>query len=1771
MKKSKLTTKRKSIKAIAIASLLVVLLVSLATLSYAWYRNYIDIKGTSVTTGSISFSLESYNVDVDGNVSGPQTFDTTDEPESSVVLESDVTRIRTWNNVPHHVYYLIKNPASDTSINLDASLQLSLDNTEVPDYIGGISVAMTQVATGEIADDFTNETDVKTEIENALDSVVVDSNRIAFSDLSSAYQEFSVKKGEYVCLRLSYVIASNVLDYTNIDIGLRVSFCLAQEGGLPGANTATEYVVYSNDGFMSALGKYRPNDKIIVKGNVNYIGDLVFNRPLRLAVQNSTLTVNGNLMYVYPYQGQFTVDTSTGGTIAVLKKAVELTDEAGNVTGYSYVGGNFEISTPSAQIEFIGKNSPVVGRGDVYVQNEFSVSASKTSVGSNTGNGFIVNESRIIKTNGTIGDSEEFAQVNAESYTKITVLNHSVIGKIVAKGKVIEIENRGTIEEIDLYDMVHDNTYIDVSGNAIAPQIFIDNYGQLVNTQILLPINWATKYGTTGEGINTGNTQIVSNPGAGFMTTNECKGFHSDGSRNPALDDIEYVKLTTFVEKVNGLQNDIIVSYTSDTDMYIVETDKKVGSSLQSLIEYYSGVKASTDIANSTAGYSVPDVLKISPANEITSMKIVCLNKEMTSADYAYIKTNMTQLRSLDLSDAYTVDRTVPASSLSDMANLTDLKPSEYDGVWGHSVIKGTGIKEIHLPESLTNIGIYNFDTVKYIHTNSSLINTVYSSPAIKLVPDEATYLDYNKEGNVGKVFLDATVYKAETADYLFRLNDESATCEFVTVIGNTDAKIIDMSVESVSNFLFDFNSVTIEEKKYDILSYDRYAFYDKTFYNVAGVTFSEKIQEIKSNAFTSVEGISEIIFEGESIVLGEEAFASSSITKVTGLNLTKIDRRAFAKMTALNWANLPLVTECNIPFDGCGAKLTRVDIGPLKDGSVVLNANHARYLFIHTNGTEIPPSYILPNQAWNERMTFLPSTHSGLFSSIGNKIVLPEGYTVSDIKEYYNPLDPAVRNGLHLPNLLYIENEDGTVNILACCDTLITSSDDAFLIPRENGNGNYVVTEIGKCAYTFTNINIVGDLVLPETITKVNDYAFSVSLNGTTEALGTAYSTKIYVRLRLNNVTTLGISAFRGNNFVELIGPKVNTIWQYVFANNTSLIKMEMPSWRNSQKSSSWGYYFHSCSSLRMAIIGPTDQGTGDWAFYYAPNLSLVIVDGTIAPAKMPSGNFQAYGENVNPLPIVFYKGAISGNYTSNVKVAKYEDMCLCDFVTNTKIINGVEYTYSLPSTVYYKTENGGSVGFAKYMASSIEGTTYTIPQRIKAKTGSTQEFFGDTIQEYTEVIEGEEGYPVTAISSYSFFKISLGDKTFNTGKFVTSIGSSVFSGSAIKSLILENVETLGSYAFSGSSLTSLTANRLKTVGDYAFQNCKNLKELTLPAVQKIGIGSFMGSGVQTVNLGENLTSINYYAFCNCASLQEVVIRSETPITVPSGTAAQKQAIFYYSSYKGTPINTLRILVRASIEDSYKGGWQSIPEANVSVFELSWYDEVNDITYFFNQLDGNNVEVSSMKTDTVLSGTYTFPSSFTNQTLDEEGNVTSTITYTVTKITDNFMSFLASYGEITKYVLPTNLEEFASDYSLIAPYVRELEITSANANYATVNGVLYSKNMTTLLFYPRYKADETFTVPSTVKIVVEEAFAGVMALEEVTFTSEVILSASVFEGCNNLTKVTFSEGVSFAGRNIFNGCHEDLEIFVPADKLNAIKDSVIYDKDIVDRIKAIA
>ena len=71
---------------------------------------------------------------------------------------------------------------------------------------------------------------------------------------------------------------------------------------------------------------------------------------------------------------------------------------------------------------------------------------------------------------------------------------------------------------------------------------------------------------------------------------------------------------------------------------------------------------------------------------------------------------------------------------------------------------------------------------------------------------------------------------------------------------------------------------------------------------------------------------------------------------------------------------------------------------------------------------------------------------------------------------------------------------------------------------------------------------------------------------------------------------------------------------------------------------------------------------------------------------------------------------------------------------------------------------------------------------------------------------------------------------------------------------------------------------------------------------------------------------------------------------------------------------------------------------------------------------------------------------------------------------------------------------------------LKEIEVDENNANYSSLDGVLYNKKETLLIRYPAGK-DEDFTVPNTVTTIGDDAFSDCEALLHVTIPNSVTVS----------------------------------------------------------------
>jgi len=121
---------------------------------------------------------------------------------------------------------------------------------------------------------------------------------------------------------------------------------------------------------------------------------------------------------------------------------------------------------------------------------------------------------------------------------------------------------------------------------------------------------------------------------------------------------------------------------------------------------------------------------------------------------------------------------------------------------------------------------------------------------------------------------------------------------------------------------------------------------------------------------------------------------------------------------------------------------------------------------------------------------------------------------------------------------------------------------------------------------------------------------------------------------------------------------------------------------------------------------------------------------------------------------------------------------------------------------------------------------------------------------------------------------------------------------------------------------------------------------------------------------------------------------------------------------------------------------------------------------------------------------------------------------------------------------IESNTLELSSEILYCSSNFESVIVRDDNPNYATVDGVLYNKNLTDLICYPQGKTEGSFTVPATVKRIKSGAFKECSNLRAVTMQDGLtIMQNSAFEECENLRSVVIPSTTKQIITYAFNGC----------------------------------
>ena len=445
---------------------------------------------------------------------------------------------------------------------------------------------------------------------------------------------------------------------------------------------------------------------------------------------------------------------------------------------------------------------------------------------------------------------------------------------------------------------------------------------------------------------------------------------------------------------------------------------------------------------------------------------------------------------------------------------------------------------------------------------------------------------------------------------------------------------------------------------------------------------------------------------------------------------------------------------------------------------------------------------------------------------------------------------------------------------------------------------------------------------------------------------------------------------------------------------------------------------------------------------------------------------------------------------------------------------------------------------------------------------------------------------------------------KEINIPSSVTSIGDEAFSGcSNLQEITLPSgVTSIGNSTFwSCSNLRKIALPpSITSIGDEAFYQCKNLQEITLPSsVTSIGDKAFSCClHLQEITLPSSVTSIGRRAFTYCSNLREInTAESNKVYRAIDGVLYTKdlKTIIRYPVGKEDKKFVIPSGI-TSIGDEAFWGCSNLQEINIpsSVTSIG-----NNAFYNCSNLQEINVAESNKVYRAIDGVLYTkdlktiirYPVGKMNRNFVIPSGVTSigdkafiecenlheiTLPSGVMSIGDGAFWVCRSLETITlppsvtsignnAFYNCSNLQEITipSSVTSIGKWIfsgcwnlKEINVAESNKFYRTIDGVLYTKDLKTIICYPQGKEDVKFVIPSGVTSVGDDAFISCWNLQEITLPSSITsIGDFAFFDCDYLQEITLPSSVTSIGDNVFKWCKNLHRINIPAGTLEKFKE----------------
>lgn len=311
----------------------------------------------------------------------------------------------------------------------------------------------------------------------------------------------------------------------------------------------------------------------------------------------------------------------------------------------------------------------------------------------------------------------------------------------------------------------------------------------------------------------------------------------------------------------------------------------------------------------------------------------------------------------------------------------------------------------------------------------------------------------------------------------------------------------------------------------------------------------------------------------------------------------------------------------------------------------------------------------------------------------------------------------------------------------------------------------------------------------------------------------------------------------------------------------------------------------------------------------------------------------------------------------------------------------------------------------------------------------------------------------------------------------------------------------------------------------------------------------------IQTLSIGDGVTSVGDNAFCNCVALSE--------FNLPEGvTRIGNNAFSYCLSFTSVELPST---VRKIDESAFEG---------CNIESINFPEGLEGIGGF-------------AFADCIYLGNVQFPA--TLGYIDRwafsgcEGLSEVSIPAGVKSIGDNAFAncinlftlqlsegletidenAFAGCEQLTQATIPASVTTIGGGIFADCTNMDEIQVAPGSASFSAVDGVLYDKAQTTLVQYPTGKADESYFLPDGVTAIGDYAFCGNESLSRITLHDKLqSIGNYAFARVSAASEFSVPASVELIGESAFHDCWSLTAIHVEEANPNYKSlDGVLYDK----------